>query len=281
MSSPPNRLPAWTRPELRDRGLSRRALERLISEGTLRPAGRRWLVERSCPEDVAASLRAGHRLTCVSALRHHGAWSPLIDRRHETAPRCSCATTRETAPHRYLHAWPDDAPICPIPLSLRHAACCLAPDSAAVLFESVLARRLLHPDTVEDVLIALPDRYRIPLGRLNPRAESGTETLVRRYLERRRVRVRAQVRIDGVGRVDLLVGDRLVIECDSRQYHTAMEQYADDRRRDLALHRRGFVVVRLTWEMVMLRWESTRRDLDDLLRQRRHVHRRRRTVAAQ
>lgn len=280
MTPPPPRLPVWTRAELRDRGLSRRAVDRLIAEGRLHPAGRRWLLERTCPEDVAAALRTGHRLTCASALRHHGAWTPIIDRRHETAPRCTCTPSKDAIPHRYLHTWPDDHPITTIPLALRHAGLCLPADSAAVLFESVLSRHLLHPDDVDGVLAALPDRFRGPIGRLDPLAESGTETLVRRIFTRRHVAVRSQVWIPGVGRVDLLVGDLLVIECDSRQFHTSREQYADDRRRDLELHRRGYVVVRLTWEMVMLASEATQARLDELSAARRHVHRRRRILQA-
>ena len=81
-------------------------------------------------------------------------------------------------------------------------------------------------------------------------AESGTETFLRLGVRRLGLPVRVQVSIEGVGRVDLLVGDRLVLEADSVAYHANPEAYHRDRRRDLRLTRLGYRVLRLTWEQV-------------------------------
>lgn len=43
---------------------------------------------------------------------------------------------------------------------------------------------------------------------------------MRLRLRRRKVELRTQVTIADVGRVDLLVGERLVIEVDSKEHHT-------------------------------------------------------------
>lgn len=85
-------------------------------------------------------------------------------------------------------------------------------------------------------------------------ADSGTESLVRQRLRGKRVRVRTQVRIDGVGRVDMVLGRRVVLEVDSRAHHTEADSYQRDRLRDLKLLARGFVVIRVTWEQVMFGW---------------------------
>lgn len=278
MTALQQRLAVWTRPELRRKGMSRRRIDHLIIEGRLRPAGAQWLTTPTTPEDVAASLRSGHRLTCASALRYHGAWTPLHSGRHEMGPRCRCVTPGDEVRHGFLDTWPDAEPIAPIELALRHSASCLGVENAAILLESVLARRLMGRAEVESVVASLPRRFQRSLGRLDERAESGTETTVRRLFERRGVRVAPQARIAGVGRVDLLVGDVLVIECDSRQFHTGELEYGNDRRRDVELVRQGFHVVRLTWEMVMLHWEATRDFLLGLIRDRIHVRRRRRAV---
>ena len=87
-------------------------------------------------------------------------------------------------------------------------------------------------------------------------AESGTESLVRVRLRRKRVRVRTQVTIEGVGRVDMLLRHRVVLEVDSRAHHTGEENYHRDRLRDLKLLARGYVVIRVTWEQVMFGWEE-------------------------
>jgi very-short-patch-repair endonuclease len=59
------------------------------------------------------------------------------------------------------------------------------------------------------------------------------------------------VRIRGVGRVDLVIGDRLVIECDSREFHDKADSYAADRARDLELLRQGYREIRLTYAQVV------------------------------
>jgi very-short-patch-repair endonuclease len=61
------------------------------------------------------------------------------------------------------------------------------------------------------------------------------------------------VKIAGVGLVDLLVGTRVVIEVDSESWHSTPEQRTEDYRRDLELHRLGFVVVRVSYEQAMRR----------------------------
>lgn len=108
---------------------------------------------------------------------------------------------------------------------------------------------------------------------------SGSETRVRRSLERRGVRVQPQYAIEGVGFIDMLVGDRLIIECDSVEYHTDAEAYARDRARDQACVQMGYLVVRLTYQDVMVRWEQTERLILDLIRQRVHLNPRRRRSA--
>ena len=72
------------------------------------------------------------------------------------------------------------------------------------------------------------------------------------------------------GRVDLLVGDRLVIECDSVRHHGERSRYYADRSRDRASLIEGCLVLRLTWEDIWLRWEETRGALDTLIRRRVH-----------
>ncbi len=79
---------------------------------------------------------------------------------------------------------------------------------------------------------------------MDGRAESGSETLVRLMLRALGRRAELQVVIRGVGRVDLVVDGWLVIECDSKAFHSSWDQQREDRRRDQALAALGYVVYR-------------------------------------
>lgn len=171
---------------------------------------------------------------------------------------------------RGLRCWPDTDPVADLPLALDHAARCLSAPEAAILFESALHRRKLSMDAVARCVSGLPRNLRTPFSRLSSRAESGTETAVRWWLESLRVTVVPQVWIPEVGRVDLKLGTNWIIECDSVRYHDNLEQFHRDRARDLRLRAKGFVVTRLTWEQVFLEWEATREHLLTALRRRDH-----------
>ena len=158
----------------------------------------------------------------------------------------------------------------PLEIALLHAVHCLDAESAAVLLESALETRRLTRSQVEVVLEQTSARRRRAIGRISPLAGSGSETRVRRFLERRGVKVREQVRPFGTPRVDLLVGDRLIIECDSWSYHGDREAYLADRSRDQITLSGGYLVLRLTWEDIWLHWERTQELLTVLIRQKTH-----------
>ena len=267
------RLHVWTTADLRGAGISRHRQQRLVADGALRGYGGGWFGTAETPDDVAGALFRGNRLTCLSAARILGLWTPdLGPDVHETSRR---PTRREhdgvVSRHRpVIRRWPDDEPVLPLDAALSHALTCLDADSAAVLLESALERRLLVPSQVDLLLAEAPARRRRAIGRVSALAGSGSETRVRRYLERRGVRVREQVAVFEGGRVDLLVGDRLVIECDSVRHHGERSRYYADRSRDRASLIEGCLVLRLTWEDIWLRWEETRGALDTLIRRRVH-----------
>ena len=169
-----------------------------------------------------------------------------------------------------MRSWPDRAPIADLPLALEHAMRCLSVRDAAILLESALNRRKISMGEVERLLAALPAVRRAQLARVTPLSESGTETAVRWWLESLHVPVTPQVRVAGVGRVDLKLGTSWIIECDSATYHDNPEQYHRDRARDLRLQARRYMVTRLTWEQVFLGWEETKAQLLTIIRRRDH-----------
>lgn len=261
-------LGVWSAGDLEAAGMRHRSIAELMRAGTLHRAGHGWYATSSTPAAVTTALRRGARLTCVSAAAVHGLWTPPFGKVHVAQRRGGGRRSRDVVhEHRpVVRTWPDDEPVLPLDTALVHAGTCLPGESVAVLLESALERGVLDRAAVVDILDRIPVRIRRQLTGLRIDAGSGSETRVRRYLERRGVSVRAQVQIRGVGRVDLLVGDRLIIECDSRAFHDSADAYETDRERDVRAIAAGYAVVRLTWYKIWADWQRTCETLDGLVR---------------
>lgn len=270
----------WTVSQLRSLGLSPHRIRTLAADGTLLRLSRGWYGTQRTPDDVASALRTGRRLTCISALAYAGVWVPrdnllhvaeLRSGRVQKGEASSARLTTTMARHRFRSAWADPAaPILGLRESLEDALACLGAEDLAIVLESAAERRLVDAGGIDELLDQLPVKKRRAVGHVSMRAQSGTETRVRRFLTRLGVRVREQVGLLPGEYMDLLVGEVLVIECDSRAHHTDRAAYASDRRRDRELIRRGFRVVRLTWEDVMLHWDRTKEFLRSLITQGLH-----------
>ena len=232
-----------------------------------------FYVTPEAPAELLPLLRDGVRPACVSAAEYHGLWTPLHTDTHVYRPRSATQEAHDL--DRVLHgtglrSWPDLLPVADLPLAFEQAARCLPVRDAAILIESALHLRKISLHRARQIVAGLPPRLAMPLDRIDPRAESGTETAVRWWLESLRVAVTPQVWIPEVGRVDLKLGTSWIIECDSATYHDIPTQYQQDRQRDLLLRARGYTVTRLTWEQVFLDWKTTSQLLLACLRRRDH-----------
>lgn len=213
-----------------------------------------WWALPGADPDVVRAVRAGGVLTCVSALVKYGVYQPLgEDCPHVRASRGlarsnsvkNCSPGRMPAPVVAV-----DEPL----VAARAAIRCLSTENAVAVLDSMISR---HIASLPELEMALGGTARgRDLVRRCDVADSGTESLVRVRLRALGLTVRTQVQIPGVGRVDLVVGDRLVVEVDSKAHHTRPENYRNDRRRDRALAAMGYRVVRVTWEEVMFDWPA-------------------------
>jgi very-short-patch-repair endonuclease len=168
-------------------------------------------------------------------------------------------------------AWQEDAISYDLVDCLRQVLHFHDVETSLIVLESACNLRLVSSAMVTELIHECPPRRARLLARFDPRAESGTETRVRLFLVRLGYPVRPQVVIQGVGRVDLLVGESLIIECDSRAHHTGETNYRADRARDLNATASGHHVVRLTWEQTFLTWPTTKSLLLMHLRTRRYL----------
>ncbi|WP_404433792.1 DUF559 domain-containing protein [Microbacterium lacus] len=206
-------------------------------------------------------MSAFGRLACVSELRRLGVFvrdrTDLhihVDEHSARLPhRSGVAKTHRRQLMRHPHP---RAMTVEVLDAVIDAVRCQDPRSAVASIDSALNMGIMHADDLEDLFAALPRRYRRLRALLDARAESGPETLVRLMLRSLGWAHEVQVPIAGVGRVDFLVDGWLIVECDSREHHSSPEAQREDRRRDLAAARAGFVTLRLLAEDIMWRPEA-------------------------
>ena len=246
--------------DLRATGLSERRIARLVGDGLLVRARVGAYARADSHTHTLQALRVGGRLACVSELARrgvfvHGGAGDLVGERARVhvqlelnASRLGVQThKRDTlrlhwvALRRGVHPRAASVDVFD---ALVQSAACQSPRAFIASVDSALHLRLLHADDVDAVFAALPRRFRRLRGLVDGRAESGSETLVRLMLRALGRRADLQVVIRGVGRVDLVVDGWLVIECDSKAFHSSWDQQREDRRRDQALAALGYVVYR-------------------------------------
>lgn len=98
-------------------------------------------------------------------------------------------------------------------------------------------------------------RMREALAFARTDADSGLESLLRWRLRRHGLSVRTQVRVFGVGRVDVLIDDRLIVETDGRENHEGPLLRHKDLVRDANAASWGYVSLRFDDAMVVHDWE--------------------------
>lgn len=233
---------------------------------------RGWYALPQADERVVRAILAGGRLGCLSGCRFYGIWVP-----HHTSLHVVYGAGKRPRPLPGICSHPWDGPVtrkpiwsvaeCVQQVIHRHDA-----ETGLIVMESAMNLELLRPSGLPDLLAGLPAEQR-QIVRFLDVAESGSETRIRLFLRRLRVPVRPQVAIPGIGHVDLLVGDKLIIECDSDEYHRSKEQHRIDRQRDLAALELGYDKIRLTYHQIWMDWEATQNSLRHQLRRRRHLNR--------
>ncbi|GAA0995626.1 endonuclease domain-containing protein [Subtercola frigoramans] len=255
---------------LRASGFTAKQTQRAVDLGGLTRIRRGWVAARDAPQNAVRAVRVGGSLSCVSVLGQLGVWCPPDDLLHVrvhrhgnhlaspddraealTEPAAQGVKLHRThAAHHPPRHWHTD----PVDVALMHAITCQPRNYAVALCDSAINLGLADKRSLERIA-ALIDKRHLHIVRLaDPSAQSGLETMARLRLRALRIPYRKQAEIAGVGHVDLLVGERLVLELDGKEWHSSPEAFAEDRRRDLILHERGYFVTRLTYAQAMFDW---------------------------
>lgn len=143
-----------------------------------------------------------------------------------------------------------------IPRALIDLAGCVGPEAAFVAAESALARRLMTSEEWARACAQAPAALGLALGRAGRSSGSISESTFSYRIRHAGLRMRSQVQI-GPDRVDFVVGERLVVEVDSREFHERERDYA----RDARLSARGYRVMRFSYRQVMFEWATVEASL--------------------
>ncbi|WP_347345607.1 DUF559 domain-containing protein [Microbacterium sp.] len=138
---------------------------------------------------------------------------------------------------------------------LRQILSCKGVEAFFVTLESALKARLLTRAGWAWLRAHVNGEGREAMELARSDADSGLESLLRWRLRGRRLRVRTQVRILGVGVVDVLIGERLIIEADGKDNHEDDEHRHKDLVRDANAAVWGYATLRFDYALIVHEWE--------------------------
>lgn len=236
---------------LHEAGVSRHAIDRAIARGHATRVRRGWLATPDADPFLVAAARGGVILTCVTAARRLGLWVLDDDRPHVAAPAHAGRINVDAVVHWHAPAVPrqPDALVDPIENVLISIARCRPYEQALVVWESALRRRSVDRERMRR--LALPPAARRVCDDAGIFADSGLETLLPARLRWLRLPMLPQAWI--LDRpVDLLIGERLVLQCDGG--HHVGAQRASDIEHDARLMLCGYHVIRVTYRQVIEEW---------------------------
>lgn len=240
---------------LHEFGLSRRMLADAVIAGEIRRIRNGVFASHSADPWIVTAAGHGGALTCSAALRRHGIWvlqndpSPHVwlgahGRVHHD--RCSCVGHFFSGRTVLGLADVEDA--------LVHLHMCQGDEAFFTSLESALASRQLNATGRARVRSRMPvsARWLVDLARTD--AGSGAESLLRLRLHPLGIRLDSQVEIPGVGRVDFVIGGRLILEIDGAESHSGREAWHHDLRRDAVASGLGYETLRISYRMLIEEW---------------------------
>lgn len=258
--------------QLRRAGISKYRLRAEVSRGTLVRVRQGWYCLPTLAAHPLQGVRVGGRLTCVSGAGAHGLAvrdapklhvcvaqnSSRLRTRHDKTKRLKDSDAADVLVHWTGSSRPGTTFTLNPRECLRDMIGCQSPEFTIAAADSALRLGLITAEQWRSDIEALPARLRRLLAQVDDRSESITESIVRFRLRMLGVTTEPQLRVPGVGRVDLVIGMKLAIEVDGRAYHVSGERFELDRERDAKLSIRGYRVLRFSYRQVMYNWAQVR-----------------------
>ncbi|MEV4991173.1 endonuclease domain-containing protein [Pseudarthrobacter sp. LMD1-1-1.1] len=260
---------AARRPALARLGVDDAALRRAMRAGVLQP-DRGLYALPTAPPDLVAVLRNRELLTCSSAAAAYDLWSLPSDGRRHVHHRRQEAVLSGSVHHAGLLLPPSRfQPVAALADVLIHALRCLSFAESLVMVESAVSRGEMTVDFLRQRLPGKRNgRARAVLDWVDTGADSLLETLARTYFRQAGISVEAQVYLERVGYVDLLLDGWLVVELDGR-HHAEWKQVQKDHRRNNESAIQGYTALRYYYADVVHRPHEMVQQVLAVLRRRR------------
>lgn len=228
-------------------GVSSYALRKALASGAVERPYLGCYVLPDTPTNAFCAAMFRAEPTCVTALATLGL--PLLRRDHAAhlaVPRDRARRATDKCPaggvvlHRELELPSQGGTVA----ALAHAARCLDAHEWILPVDAALHRGLVTLDQVAEAgrLGRVDPRWTRRM--VDPRAESPAESRARVAMLDAGLSLRSQVSLEEIGRVDFVVERRVIVETDGREYHSDEAKFAEDRRRDRAAIKRGFLPMR-------------------------------------
>lgn len=251
--------------ELRSRGVTTREISRASEAGEILRVRRGVYAIPGTDIEMLHAAEHGGVPSCTAAGRMLGLWI-LRDSAglhlwhgHAGNPRNCSRRGCEIRPH-----WDDGDSVLgrlpPLRNVLAQIAECAGEEVFFASLESALRQSLLRSQDLRWLARRLPADLLWLLSFARSDADSGLESLLRLRLHKLGIDVRTQVLIDGVGEVDFVIGDRLIVEADGKENHDdvsadrGFSRRHKDLQRDARAAALGYETLRFDYAMLVYHW---------------------------
>lgn len=244
---------------LQEYGVSRMQLSKAVRSGSIERLRPGVFATAGLGSPAREAARHGGALTCAEALRQHGVWviaeqdgppHVWLGRRGRAHTHVGCRCTSHYFRGRTAFGTVD------VETALVHLHRCEGDESFFASFESAWRLGKLSRAARTRIRDALPAyaRWLIDIARHD--ADSGLESLLRLRLHVLGISLDCQVVIKGVGKVDFVIGGRLILEADGKENHEEPGKRHKDLRRDAAASHLGYETLRFDYAQLVHDWPS-------------------------
>lgn len=222
-----------------------------VQRGVLFRVRRGWVAPADADPALVDAVRGGVVLSCVTQAKRIGLWDVGDPAVHSAASPHAGRVSAGGIVHwgRPAVPRPPGALVDALENVLVIAARCQPREVALAIWNSALNARMVEIETLRR--LPLPPSARELLDEATPFADSGLESIAVPRLRWLNVPLRRQIWIGG-HRVDLLIGDRLILQIDGG--HHVGPQRTRDIEHDARLVLMGYHVIRVGYDQMVHRW---------------------------
>jgi len=255
--------------ELRAAGATEHALTRAVRSGVIRRVRNGWYSTVAPSDPRFRAIRAGGRLTGISAFESWGAWVWNHPTVVHVAVAGNAARLRRAPGIRISYGSnPGEGTRTAVSVgeAVVHVLLNEPLENAIPCVDWALSRGRLDIIDFERAILRLPEPARAVRSWVDGRSQSVLESVARVRLRLLGYRVASQVSTGMLDANDLVIEDCAVLELDGREFHEST--FEKDRRKDLITTIEGRHVIRVSEGMLRYDWPSILGALEACLRAR-------------